>query len=669
MTDQPFRLEADYQPAGDQPAAIEALVEGLEGGLKHQTLLGVTGSGKTYTIANLIARTARPTLVIAHNKTLAAQLYDEFANFFPDNAVEYFVSYYDYYQPEAYIATTDKYIEKDAATNDDLDRLRHSATMALFERRDIIIIASVSCIYGLGAPEFYKTMRVSIEKGMRLDRDKLLNDLVAIQYARNNFGSERGSFRVNGDLVQIMPIYENASRIDIDFFGEEICSIRRSDAMTGRKQEELDRINIYPASHYAVTKSRLTEALGAIEKELAERIKFFRASGKLIEEQRIRERVLYDIEMIKATGYCKGIENYSRYLSGRAPGQPPPTLLEYLPDEALIVIDESHQTIPQIGAMLRGDQARKRSLVDHGFRLPSAFDNRPLSFEEFERFARRVVYVSATPARYEIDRSGARVVEQVVRPTGLIDPEVIIRPTEGQVDDLFAVAREAIERKEKILVTALTKKQAEDLTEYYQDLKLRCRYLHSEVKTLERIAIIEDLRADRFDMLIGINLLREGLDIPEVAVVAILSADVEGFLRSETSLIQTAGRAARNINGRVILYADKITGSIERAVAEMSRRRDKQIAHNERFRIEPRMIKKNLPKERLSFIVERASIDGASKGKKPRHGVEESLSKDALLAHISAKRIEMERLAKALEFESAARLRDEIFELERLALL
>ncbi|VAX18028.1 Excinuclease ABC subunit B, partial [hydrothermal vent metagenome] len=584
---QKFKLVSEFKPEGDQPRAIKSLVKSIEDGVSHQVLLGVTGSGKTFTLANVIEKIQKPTLVIAHNKTLAAQLYAEFKSFFPENAVEYFVSYYDYYQPEAYLPKTGAYIEKDASINDEIDKLRHSATRSLFDRRDVIIVASVSCIYGLGSPEIYFGMKLALKKGDEMERDLLLEKLVGVLYERNNIDFKRGTFRVNGDVVEIMPIYETDQAIRVEFFGDEIDSISIVDSLTGRIVERLDQINIYPGSHYVTPKEEMGAALVEIHHEMEVVEDKFIGENKLIEAQRIRERTLADIEMIKAIGYCNGIENYSRYLSGRKPGEPPPTLIEYLPEDSLIVIDESHQSVPQIGAMQKGDRSRKRSLVGYGFRLPSAFDNRPLSFEEFEHLARRIIYVSATPAPYELEKSGGVIVEQVVRPTGLVDPQIQVRPVDGQVDDLLGEINIKTEADQRVLVSAMTKRQAEDLTDYYQNLGVRARYLHSDIKTLERIEIINDLRSGEFDVLIGINLLREGLDIPEVGLVAILNADMEGFLRSETSIIQTSGRAARNLGGEVILYADKVTGSIKRAMDEMDRRRALQSEYNKKHNITP----------------------------------------------------------------------------------
>ena len=567
-----FKLISQYKPTGDQPEAIDRLAEGVLRGDREQVLLGVTGSGKTFTIANLIQKVNKPTLVLAHNKILAAQLCSEFKEFFPENAVEFFVSYYDYYQPEAYIPHTDTYIEKDSAVNDEIDKLRHSATAALFERRDVIIVASVSCIYGLGDPIDYNELVVSLRPGMEKSRDEVLKKLVDIQYERNDLNFVRGKFRVRGDVVEIFPASTSDKAIRVEFFGDEVDRITEIDALTGEVLGVRKHVAIYPASHYVTTKEKMERAIGTIEEELAERIKYFKENDKLLEAQRIEQRTNYDIEMMREIGFCQGIENYSRHISGRTPGSAPFTLLDYFPDDFLLVVDESHVTIPQVGAMYNGDRSRKESLVEYGFRLPSAFDNRPLTFSEFDDRLNQIVYVSATPAPYERERS-TQIVEQVIRPTGLVDPEVSIRPIKGQIDDLVSEINVQIEKGERTLITTLTKKMAEDLTDYLRDMDIKVRYLHSEVKTMERMEIVRDLRAGLFDVLVGINLLREGLDIPEVSLVAILDADKEGFLRSETSLVQTIGRAARNSNGRVIMYADNMTGSMNRAISETDRRR------------------------------------------------------------------------------------------------
>ncbi|MGK7345114.1 MAG: excinuclease ABC subunit UvrB [Candidatus Nitrospinota bacterium M3_3B_026] len=656
-----FRVVSDFSPRGDQPAAIKQLAEGLEKGLARQTLLGVTGSGKTFTIAHVIEKVQKPTLVIAHNKTLAAQLYSEFKSFFPENAVEYFVSYYDYYQPEAYLPKTGTYIEKDASINDEIDKMRHSATRSLLERRDVIIVASVSCIYGLGSPEQYNAMRIHIEEGMELDRDDFLAKLVDIHYERNNVDFKRGVFRVMGDVVEILPIYETDTALRVEFFGDEVDSVRKVDPLTGKVLKKLGSVDIYPGSHYVTPRDVMEKALVEIRKELVEVAEDFRRRDKLIEAQRIEERTMADIEMIKAIGYCNGIENYSRYLSGRAPGQPPPTLMEYLPGAALLIIDESHQTIPQLGAMLKGDRSRKRTLVEYGFRLPSAYDNRPLSFEEFEALMPQTIFVSATPAEYEIEKSEGVVVEQIVRPTGLADPEIIVLPVENQVDDLLEQIRKRAGRDERVLVTCMTKRQAEDLADHMEGLGVRARYLHSEIGTLERMAIIQDLRMGEFDALIGINLLREGLDIPEVSLVAILNADMEGFLRSGTSLIQTAGRAARNVGGQVIMYADRITGSMRRAIDETTRRRAIQLEYNEKHGITPRSVKKKIG-EALSSVYEHDYVTV------PKEDEEELefLPVENIERLIEKHEASMRKAARDLDFETAARLRDKIRRLKRL---
>ncbi len=659
-----FKLVSDFKPAGDQPAAIKNLSERLESGVAHQTLLGVTGSGKTFTAANVIEKVQKPTLVIAHNKTLAAQLYSEFKAFFPENAVEYFVSYYDYYQPEAYLPKSGTYIEKDASINDEIEMLRHSATRSLLERRDVLIVSSVSCIYGLGSPEAYYDMSVSVDKGMTVDRDDLLGRLVDIQYERNNIDFKRGTFRVNGDVVEVLPIYESDTAIRIEFFGDEIDAISRVDSLTGKILDRYDSINIYPGSHYVTPAEVMDKALVEIYAEMIVAEQDFIDQKKFIEAQRIRERTIADIEMIKAIGYCNGIENYSRYLSRRQPGEPPPTLIEYFPDDALIIIDESHQTVPQIGAMLKGDRSRKRSLVDFGFRLPSAFDNRPLSFEEFEGMTNQVIYVSATPADYELEKSDGVIVEQVVRPTGLVDPVMEVRSVENQVDDLFDEIKNRVERDHRILVSAMTKRQAEDLTDYFQGLGVRARYLHSDIGTIERMAIINELRSGIFDALIGINLLREGLDIPEVGLVAVLNADMEGFLRSETSIIQTAGRAARNVDGQVILYADKKTGSISRAIDETERRRKLQTRFNKKHKITP----KSAVRKDMGAMFLTPEDEAASKTKKSR-SIVESMTMDQIERQIADYEKRMKKAASELDFESAAEYRDKIRNLKKLQLI
>ena len=589
-----FRLVSEFRPQGDQPQAIEKLVQGIEKSKRDQVLLGVTGSGKTFTMANVIARINKPTLVIAPNKTLAAQLYNEFRELFPDNAVRYFVSYYDYYQPEAYVPSTDTYIEKDASINDEIDKLRHSATKALLERSDTLIVASVSCIYGLGSPEAYFDMMVYLEEGSRIQRDQMLRKLVDIQYQRSDFDFHRGTFRVRGDIVEIFPAYEDSSALRIEFFDEQIETIHEIDPIRGKVQRRVDKACIYPASHYVTGEDRMKQATQDIRLELKGRLEELRAEHKLLEAQRLEQRTLYDLELLEEMGFCPGIENYSRHLTGRKPGEPPPTLLSYFPNQFLLFIDESHVTVPQIGGMYRGDRSRKETLVEYGFRLPSALDNRPLNFSEFEACLDQAVYVSATPARYELDKSRGAVVEQLIRPTGLTDPEVIVRPARNQVDDLLEEIRKRAERKERVLVTTLTKRMAEDLTDYYQDLNVKVRYLHSDIETLERVEIIRQLRMGVFDVLVGINLLREGLDLPEVSLVAILDADKEGFLRSDRSLIQTIGRAARNVYGTVILYADSITDSMRLAMDETNRRRSLQAAFNKKHGITPQTVIKSL---------------------------------------------------------------------------
>ncbi|WP_420902009.1 excinuclease ABC subunit UvrB [Anoxybacillus flavithermus] len=651
-----FQLVSAYKPQGDQPKAIAKLVEGIQQGKKHQTLLGATGTGKTFTISNVIQQVNKPTLVIAHNKTLAGQLYSEFKQFFPHNAVEYFVSYYDYYQPEAYVPQTDTYIEKDASINDEIDKLRHSATSALFERRDVIIIASVSCIYGLGSPEEYRELVVSLRVGMEIERDHLLRRLVDIQYERNDIDFRHGTFRVRGDVVEIFPASRDEHCIRIEFFGDEIERIREVDALTGHVMAEREHVAIFPASHFVTREEKMKLAIENIEKELEERLRELREQGKLLEAQRLEQRTRYDIEMMKEMGFCSGIENYSRHLTLRPPGSTPYTLLDYFPDDFLIVIDESHVTLPQIRGMYNGDKARKEVLVEHGFRLPSALDNRPLTFEEFEQKVNQVIYVSATPGPYELEHC-PEVVEQIIRPTGLLDPTIDVRPIAGQIDDLVDEIQKRIARKERTLVTTLTKKMAEDLTDYLKDIGIQVAYLHSEIKTLERIEIIRDLRLGKYDVLVGINLLREGLDIPEVSLVAILDADKEGFLRSERSLIQTIGRAARNANGHVIMYADTITKSMEIAINETKRRRAIQEAYNREHGIVPKTIQKDIPDViRATFAAEEKET---YETKDVRH-----LSKEERLAFIAQLEQEMKEAAKALHFERAAELRDLILQLK-----
>ncbi len=655
-----FRLKTPFKPEGDQPKAIRELTRGVEQGIKHQVLLGVTGSGKTFTIANVIANLQKPALVIAHNKTLAAQLYGEFREFFPENAVEFFVSYYDYYQPEAYIPQSDTYIEKDALINDDIDRMRHSATRAVLERRDTIVVASVSCIYGIGSPEDYMAMHLIVEEGMRTERDALLRKLVDMLYERTEGEFKRGTLRVRGDIVEVYPSFSLDKGIRIEFFGDEIDQIVEFDPLTGERIRPLTRIAIYPNSHWITPRDRLEAAIKSIEEELEERLGYFRKMGKSLEAERLEQRTRFDLEMLREFGYCHGIENYSRHLSGRAPGEPPYTLIDYFPEDFLIVIDESHVTVPQIGGMYEGDRSRKMTLVEYGFRLPSALDNRPLTFKEFENRVNQAIYVSATPGDYEIEKSGGRVVEQIIRPTGLVDPKMTVRPVQGQVDDLLEEIKKRIQRKERVLVTTLTKKMAEDLTEYYNELGIRARYLHSDIDTLERVEIIRDLRLGKFDVLVGVNLLREGLDLPEVSLVAVFDADKEGFLRSERSLIQTAGRAARNVNGEVILYADRITRSMKAAINETERRRRIQLEYNKREGIEPETIKSNI-KDILSSIYE------ADYWTVP--AVEEETDEYLAVDEEEIKRLEeqMKEAARNLEFEKAAELRDRIKRLkERL---
>ena len=643
-----FEVVSPFQPMGDQPAAIEALACGIEKGQKAQTLLGVTGSGKTFTIANTIARVQKPTLVLAHNKTLAAQLCNEFKAFFPNNAVEYFVSYYDYYQPEAYIPQTDTYIEKDAQINDEIDKLRHSATAALLERRDVIVVSSVSCIYSLGDPVDYARMIVSLRPGMQKDRDEVIRKLVDIQYTRNDINYTRGKFRVRGDVLEIFPAGSGDKAVRVEFFGDEIERITEIDVLTGEILGRRHHVSIYPASHYVTTGERLKEAIRQIQIEADERVAFFKREGKLLEAQRIAQRTNYDIEMMQEIGFCQGIENYSRYISGREPGSAPYTLMDYFPDDYLLVIDESHVTIPQVRAMYAGDRARKETLVEYGFRLPSAFDNRPLNFAEFEERVGQTIYVSATPAPFERERS-SQIVEQVIRPTGLLDPKVEVRPVTGQIDDLLGEIYKRTAKKERVLVTTLTKKMAEDLTDYLREMGVAVKYMHHGVETIERMEIIRDLRMGVFDVLVGINLLREGLDLPEVSLVAILDADKEGFLRSETSLIQTIGRAARNADGMVIMYADTITGSMERAMGETERRREKQAAFNAEHGIVPKTIQKTV------YEV----IEATVKEEAPEENTAEN--REIALKHL---REEMERAAKELRFEDAAKLRDKIKRME-----
>ena len=650
---QPFKLQSHYQPAGDQPQAIEKLVQGLDSNPSSQTLLGVTGSGKTYTIANVIERVQKPTLVLAHNKTLAAQLYNEFKTFFPDNAVGYFVSYYDYYQPEAYLAQTDTYIEKDASINDEIDKMRHAATHALFERRDVIIVASVSCIYGLGSPEAYHGMLLFLEKGKTLERDQALQKLVEIQYKRNDVDFQRGTFRVRGDVLEILPVYERNEALRVEFFGDQIDRISAFDPLTRQTIRELDRIAIYPASHYATPKELLEKAMGNIREELIERVAYFESQNLLIEAQRIDQRTMFDLEMIKEVGYCQGIENYSRHLMDRPADEPPPTLLDYFPEDSLFIIDESHVSLPQLQGMYKGDRSRKETLIRYGFRLPSAFDNRPLRFEEFDQHVRNVIYVSATPSSYELEKSGNQPVELIARPTGLVDPEIEIKPVGSQVDDLYNQIRTRAEKNQRCLVTTLTKRFSEDLAEHYAELGLKVKYLHSDIVTLERTQIIRELRLGEFDALIGINLLREGLDIPEVSLVAILDADKEGFLRSTTSLIQTSGRAARNISGKVIFYADRMTQSMQAAIDEMSRRREIQLAYNQEHNITPRSIQRAIE----------VSMEYSARSELELEVMEEEETYESgksVLQLIAELEKQMLSVAKDLEFEKAAELRDRI---------
>ena len=652
-----FKLKAPYEPTGDQPQAIAELVKGFKEGNQCQTLLGVTGSGKTFTMANVIQQLQKPTLVIAHNKTLAAQLYGEFKEMFPDNAVEYFVSYYDYYQPEAYVPSSDTYIAKDSSVNEEIDKLRLSATAALIERRDVIVIASVSCIYGLGEPENFEQMMVSLRPGMEKDRDEVLRQLIDIQYDRNDMDFKRGTFRVRGDTIEVVPADRGDTAIRVEFFGDEIDRISEIDMLTGEIKNTLNHIAIFPASHYVVPKERMEKAIKNIEIELEEQVKYFKGEDKLLEAQRIAERTNFDIEMMRETGFCSGIENYSRHLAGLAPGQPPNTLMDYFPDDFIIMIDESHKTVPQIGGMYHGDQSRKRTLVEYGFRLPSALDNRPLSFEEFENKIDQVMFVSATPGKYEEEHELLRA-EQVIRPTGLLDPEVEVRPVEGQIDDLIGEVNKEIANKHKILITTLTKRMAEDLTDYMRELGIRVRYLHSDIDTLERTEIVRDMRLDVFDVLVGINLLREGLDIPEITLVAILDADKEGFLRSETSLIQTIGRAARNAEGHVIMYADTITDSMRAALDETQRRREVQMAYNEEHGITPKTIQKAV--RDLISVSRKVAASELQMEKDP-----ESMSEKELEKLIKELEKQMKKAAADLNFEAAAELRDKLIELKK----
>ncbi len=657
-----FELVADYQPAGDQPAAIAQMLENLDAGLRYQTLLGVTGSGKTFSIANVIEHVQRPTIVMAHNKTLAAQLYGEFKEFFPNNAVEYFVSYYDYYQPEAYVPASDTFIEKDASINDHIEQMRLSATKALLERKDCIIVATVSAIYGLGDPQAYLSMVLHLVRSERIDQRKLLHRLTDMQYTRNDIDLSQGTYRVRGDVIDIFPAESEREAVRVRLFDDEIESIQYFDPLTGEITRTVPRATIYPSSHYVTPKARLVGALDAIKDELRERLAELRAQSKLVEAQRLEQRTMFDLEMMNEVGYCAGIENYSRYLSGRAPGEPPPCLFDYLPEGALLVVDESHVSIPQLGGMYKGDRSRKETLVNYGFRLPSALDNRPLRFEEWERLAPQMILVSATPGPYEYAHSTDAVIEQVVRPTGLVDPPVEVRPVRTQVDDVLSEINLTVARGERVLITTLTKRMSEDLTDYLHEHGIKVRYLHSDVETVERMEILRDLRLGTFDVLVGINLLREGLDLPEVSLVAILDADKEGFLRSEGALIQTMGRAARNLNGRAILYADSITGSMRRAMDETGRRRTKQIAYNEAHGITPRSILKA-----VQDVMEGARTSD-ERGRRIEAGIPLDMTPEQMVKRIKKLEIDMQKLARNLEFEGAAKLRDEIAELRRMSL-
>ncbi len=652
-----FELKTDKEPKGDQPEAIEELTKGVESGLTHQTLLGATGTGKTFTMANVIENVQKPTLVIAHNKTLTAQLWNEFNELFPDNAVHYFVSYYDYYQPEAYVPETDTYIEKDSSINDEIDRLRHKATAALFEREDVIIVASVSCIYGLGSPDTYEDMARPLTLDSHLERDDLLHKLVRLQYKRNDYEQKRGTFRVRGDTVEIVPIY-GEEVIRVEFFGDVIDRIRVVDHITGKTLEEKEKVVIYPATHFITSRSKLNEAMENIEEELEEQLDRFHRQDKLLEAQRLEKQTKHDLEMMEELGYCKGIENYSRHLTGRDSGEPPYTLIDYFPDDFLMFVDESHQTIPQLGGMYNGDRSRKETLVEHGYRLPSAMDNRPLKFEEFEERVNQIIYTSATPGPYEYENS-SKVVEQIIRPTGLVDPEVEVRPIENQVDDLMHEIEKVTSRDERVLVTTLTKKLAEELTDYFVEVGIKARYLHSEIDTLDRVKILRELRQGDFNVLVGINLLREGLDLPEASLVAILDADKEGFLRSDTSLIQTMGRAARNVRGKVILYADEITDSMRRAIDETERRREKQLEYNEKHDIEPETIKKE-----ITDIAQLIEPDSSKEVEVPDEEEIEEMEESEVFMVVERLEKSMNEAAERLEFEKAAAYRDEIEELK-----
>lgn len=658
-----FGLVSDFTPTGDQPRAIQALVDRLRRGERDTVLLGITGSGKTFTIANVIAQLGRPTLILAHNKTLAAQLYGEFRDLFPRNAVEYFVSYYDYYQPEAYVPASDTFIEKDAVVNEEIDRMRHAATRALLTRRDVIIVASVSCIYGIGSSEHYASMTVNLHCGQEVDRDKVLRRLVEIRYSRNDYDFSRGAFRARGDVVEVFPSYEQDRAIRISWFGDEIETIQMVDPLRGQVLDELDQIRIFPGSHYVSKSHTLVRAMKGIQLELRERLRELEREGKLLEMQRLEQRTLFDLEMMDQLGYCTGIENYSRHLSGRAPGEPPPTLLEYFPEDYLAILDESHQTLPQLQAMYRGDRSRKQTLVDYGFRLPSAVDNRPLTFGEFDERVRQVVYVSATPGPLEVERTGGEVVEQLIRPTGLLDPEIKVRPVGNQVDDLLAEIRERVRVGQRVLVTTLTKRMAEDLTEHFGEVGIKARYLHSEVQTLDRVEIIRDLRRGIFDVLVGINLLREGLDLPEVSLVAILDADKEGFLRSERALMQTSGRAARHVEGTVLMYADRVTPSMRLAIDETARRRTVQAEYNKKHGITPETVKRAILDLKGTVFESDYALVPAIEPKA------EPVAAEDLQGVLSKMRRDMKAAAEKLEFERAADLRDRIAHLERLALL
>ncbi len=658
-----FKLVSEFEPKGDQPQAIEALSQGVQEGAPQQVLLGVTGSGKTFTMANVIERVQRPTLVISHNKTLAAQLYGEFKELFPENAVEFFVSYYDYYQPEAYIPSSDTYIEKDTLINDHIDKMRHSATRSLLERNDVIIVASVSCIYGLGSPEAYHGMLLFLEKGMTISREEILSKLVEIQYVRDDLDFHRGTFRVRGDVIEVFPAHEENKVIRIELFGDEVDALSEIDPLRGKILQPLDKVPIYPGSHYVTFPDRIKIAIGNIRQELKERVEWFRSQNRLLEAQRLDQRTNFDLEMLQELGYCQGIENYSRHLTGRRPGEPPPNLLDYYPRDHLLFIDESHVTIPQLIGMFRGDRSRKETLVEYGFRLPSALDNRPLMFEEFEERVNQVIYVSATPSEYEMKKSSGSIVEQIIRPTGLSDPVLAVKPAKNQVDDLLEEIRNRVKKKERVLVTTLTKRMAEDLTEYYADLGIRVKYLHSDIDTLDRVEIIRELRLGKFDVLVGINLLREGLDLPEVSLVAILDADKEGFLRSEKSLIQTFGRAARNVNGRVILYADKMTGSMDQAILETDRRRRIQDEYNKVHDITPQTVKKSVRNILASIYEADYFTVPAVSDFKEEYGSLKDIPK-----MIEKLKKEMKEAANRLEFERAAELRDKIHELEETEL-